>query len=485
VGQYITDDRILSILHELYKKLGRRPFKADVDQDGRVGFSTIVSRFGGIQNALEKAGIPFKKRGSHKKAECLDAIYETVIEFGSVPTRAFYASLNRQPSAVIISTKFGGWSKAIMAAGFKENIGRSGKGWRSWEKLCEEIAIHLYGKSQVKLQHKYRGSYESIDIFVPKYSLGIDAKTSAYDIESSIEKQSKRMLRSKDFKRIEFWCLRRGAGAFKNKKVRFIYAEELKQKVQLLKKAGYQKIIKLIDQAIQDEDEYRASYGGITSKELKDELLAFKQKNGRLPTQIELKPRNGMRSASTYVKLFGGLANAFMAIGEPPGKGYWSSLTDEELKGLFLEYVDQFFNGETPPSQHFANENSLLPSLSVYSARKGSYNSWLKYCGLEVNEEYEINLSDRQALAFLKRAYKSYGKPLAGRREKEWRKYEPEMPSQSWYRKRYGTWNNALKAAGLPVKEEFKKPTLSKKIHRRVAPAASAPKSCIKLRKLA
>jgi hypothetical protein len=38
-----------------------------------------------------------------------------------------------------------------------------------------------------------------------------------------------------------------------------------------------------------------------------------------------------------------------------------------------------------------------------------------------------------------------------------------KMPSQSWYRKRYGTWNNALKAAGLPVKEEFKKPTLSKK----------------------
>jgi hypothetical protein len=58
-----TDDELISILKEYYRKHGRPPEMGEFNNiNNLVDFRTYYRRFGSWNNALKKAGIPIRKK---------------------------------------------------------------------------------------------------------------------------------------------------------------------------------------------------------------------------------------------------------------------------------------------------------------------------------------------------------------------------------------------------------------------------------------
>jgi len=117
-------------------------------------------------------------------------------------------------------------------------------------------------------------------------------------------------------------------------------------------------------------------------------------------------------------------------------------------KEQLLHYLEKFSKeiGRTP-SINDINKNKKYPSSSTYMNRFGTWNRSLKAAGLKVNLKKKYD--KKEMLDSLVQLSNELGtvpktKDLVGKR---W------IASSSTYRKMFGTWNNALKKAGILRKD--------------------------------
>jgi hypothetical protein len=84
-----TDNELINDLKRLYKKLGRTPTKIDIDNDPICcNYRTYSKRFGGYYKMMERAEIPYEKKGKmFSDTEIIEIWKNIVKENGYYPTR--------------------------------------------------------------------------------------------------------------------------------------------------------------------------------------------------------------------------------------------------------------------------------------------------------------------------------------------------------------------------------------------------------------
>lgn len=117
--------------------------------------------------------------------------------------------------------------------------------------------------------------------------------------------------------------------------------------------------------------------------------------------------------------------------------------TDEELLDALRAFADD--HGR-PPTVPEANNREELPAASTFVFRFGSWNAAVAEAGLRPRNRRR---SDEELLADLREFAESRGEhpsALAVRARED-----IDMATPRTYQNRFGSWNGALEAAGLPT----------------------------------
>jgi len=122
--------------------------------------------------------------------------------------------------------------------------------------------------------------------------------------------------------------------------------------------------------------------------------------------------------------------------------------TNQELINILKSEANKL--GRSPPSSHFMN-NPSLPTYSTFKTRWSNWNNVLKVAGLSIsNPRTKKRYTEEQLLMLLIIESKKLGRtPTAPHFQ-----FTPGLPSVESYVSRWGSWNNAIKAAGLTPNAE-------------------------------
>lgn len=168
------------------------------------------------------------------------------------------------------------------------------------------------------------------------------------------------------------------------------------------------------------------------------ELKRFVEENGKIPSYNDMCSKNGYPSSIVYAKHFGSWNNALKLVGFETYKQY----TNKELLDELYRFVEE--NDRVPTTSDF-NSNKNFPSSSVYQKRFGSWNDALIEAKIEINKICKYD--NEFLISELNRYTKENNKiPI----EQDF-KDNKSFPHPGVYEKHFGTWNNALKEAGLEI----------------------------------
>jgi sulfur relay (sulfurtransferase) DsrC/TusE family protein len=118
--------------------------------------------------------------------------------------------------------------------------------------------------------------------------------------------------------------------------------------------------------------------------------------------------------------------------------------TKQELIEAIVRFHEE--NGRVPKSYEFDN-NLLYPSQTIYVSHFGSWDNALKTCGFDVNQK-KMKYSDDELIGFI---VDFYGKHNQIPTTKDFSN-SSSYPDSNTYRKRFGSWPNAIKLAGFAPK---------------------------------
>ena len=216
-----TKEDIIKWLRYKYDELGKTPGIRDFDADPKApAKNTVRKLFGNWTNALREAKIPVKRFWSEK--ELIEVLQKLYLKLNRTPTREELKKDYDCPSLTPFIEKFGSYTAACLRAGLVPNDGRNNKIWQNWEKHCVKMAKLIYGNVEVKNDKIVDGVP---DIYIPDKKLFIDAKTCGY---KDFKEQTKRYCSNGHS--LEFWLIFKGIET-KNKKVKYVYAEELAKRM--------------------------------------------------------------------------------------------------------------------------------------------------------------------------------------------------------------------------------------------------------------
>ena len=219
-----TKEELLQKLREKSKKLGRSPTQRSIDKDPLMpGKGNYRKYFGSFNKTIRKAGLVVNYQINEE--ELIKLLQKLYLKLNRTPTRE---ELNKQkdyPSLNPFVRKFGSYTAACLRAGLVPNDGRNNNIWKGWEKHCIEMATVIHENIEIKNKEIVEGVP---DIYVKENKLFIDAKTCGYrDFKEQIQRYCE------NGHKLEFWCIFKGLET-KSKKVRYVYAEELAEKMKRL-----------------------------------------------------------------------------------------------------------------------------------------------------------------------------------------------------------------------------------------------------------
>ena len=175
-----------------------------------------------------------------------------------------------------------------------------------------------------------------------------------------------------------------------------------------------------------------------TDKKLIGLLKVEAENLGRTPTVRDIKPGRGMPSSITYIRTFGSWNQALEAAGLSINNLKFE-YTDEELIELLQSRARNL--GRTPTVKDVGSDNGM-PSAMTYIRTFSSWNKALEIAGFSANQ---FDHTDEELIDLLKAKARSLGRTPTVREVNP----DNDMPSAMTYINRFGSWNQALEAAGL------------------------------------
>jgi len=175
----------------------------------------------------------------------------------------------------------------------------------------------------------------------------------------------------------------------------------------------------------------------ISETALLDELTQLADELGRTPTKEDM-TELGAYGASTFQRTFGSWTAAIEAADLPPARQR-KRYSEEELLDE-LRRLDEKEGG--PPTTEMMNEIGKY-SHRIYNIRFGSWRAALKAAGLDLPLRFE-DVGHDELLSDIQRVASLVGGTPRLTDMREFGEFPPH-----WYRQEFGTWNEAIEAAGL------------------------------------
>lgn len=176
---------------------------------------------------------------------------------------------------------------------------------------------------------------------------------------------------------------------------------------------------------------------------LLDELQRLADELDRTPRKRDMNA-HGEFSAPTFQKRFGSWSAAIEEAGlEAHGSGRHSDPTDDDLRAELRRLADDL--GDAPTKADM-NEHGAY-SYAVYNSRFDSWAEAVRQAGLEPQREsgdYPTQISDADLIAELQRLADELGETPSSVDMQHEGDY-----SNVTYTRRFGSWSEALDAAGL------------------------------------
>ena len=423
-GGVISRKELLTALQDLADELGETPTVAEMNEQGRYAVSTYIERFGSWNDAVREAGLSTNDETKGvSKEELLAALQDLADELGRAPTQREMRQ-EGQYSTTTYQTHFGSWSEAIKAAGCETGtLGRR----VSREKLLtalQDLANEL-GRPPTTTDMREHGPHSQSPYF-DRFGSWSDALQ-----EAGLEAYYEQTHPSKKELRKELQDLADELGQTPTHQditkqstySAYAYRDRFGTWNNALKAAG-----------LELSHEQRPP----SMKELRKELQDLADELGRAPNTTEM-AEQGPYSTSPYYNRFGSWDDALEAAGLKANQSRPPTISKEELLTALQELADEL--GGTPTNDQMDAQGPH--SATTYRERFGSWNSAVREAGLEVN--YEATRANKEELL-------TALQELAGElgRTPTVNEMEEQSPYSEWiYRDRFGTWNDALEAAGL------------------------------------
>jgi hypothetical protein len=177
-----TREEALELLRQLARELGVDSPTIAEWKEGRGDAPSLAwyeRTFGSWGKALTAAGLPSRRRGDlggrsrgrpspgrapvYNDQDCIQALQAFVRDHGQVPTIDQWNKDGRRPTIKVFERIFGGWSDAVVAAGYEPHAGMElGEGVVTDEHVVEAMARIEKGASMARV---------SDDLGVPRSSL--------------------------------------------------------------------------------------------------------------------------------------------------------------------------------------------------------------------------------------------------------------------------------------------------------------------------
>ena len=170
-------------------------------------------------------------------------------------------------------------------------------------------------------------------------------------------------------------------------------------------------------------------------------LIDFKNRTGKTPTCATVDADSDMPSAMTYIRFFGSFNNALKAAGFEPNQKERKKVAKEEALQKLIDLGKK--TGKTPTLKMIDNDPDM-PTVHAYVGLFGSFNNALKAAGFELNYERKKTPKEEALQKLIDLGRKTGKTPTQKMVDND-----PDMPCKETYRKLFGSFNNALKAAGF------------------------------------
>lgn len=177
-----------------------------------------------------------------------------------------------------------------------------------------------------------------------------------------------------------------------------------------------------------------------TKGEIINRIIRLSCKLNKVPTRREFQKEGGFNQRA-MVREFKTYNNLLSEAGLIPNniKNYY---TDEELLMALLTFKKEY--GRNPTYQDF-QKNKEYPNPCNYQRRFGKFNNALKLVGFSLRQRY---YTTEQLLDLLKKRASEIG---CSPKKEEMYYSKIGYPNFSVYQDRFGSWTNALTAAGLEL----------------------------------
>ena len=176
-------------------------------------------------------------------------------------------------------------------------------------------------------------------------------------------------------------------------------------------------------------------------KYLLDSLKLLAKKIERTPTIEDVKISKDCPNPSTYRDHFGSYIQAIKKIGLESDKKYY---TKEDLINSLRKLYNKF--GRAPRYDKDFGIKNNMPSSKTFGKRFGSFNNALRLAGIPITKEYK-RYNNNKLITILKLFAKKIGKTP---RRKDFY-YNKNMPDPNTYKIKFGSFNKAIKLAGLEI----------------------------------
>ncbi|MCY9308676.1 hypothetical protein MOF23_06765 [Bacillus inaquosorum] len=386
-----TKEELIEILQQKAKELGRSPMQKEIKQ-----FDAIKRNFGNLNNALLAAGLTPNKRGKKGKTntdqELIKILQQKAIELGRVPKAA---EVNRLNSIV---KYFGSFTKGLIAAGLIPN--KRGK-----EKTyTREDLVDILRRKAEELERTPKFKEVSQRTVIVKHFGSFNKGLEAAGLKPN-RKRSKNEYTKEELIEI---LQNRAKELGRTPKVK-----EVTQIGSIVKHfGGFNKGLKAAGlKILQSKKQYT-----------KEELIAILQQKakelGRTPKAKEIK------QYKSILNLFGSYKKALEAAGLTKNKKY----TEKELISILQKRYKEL--GRIPKAKEVSGYQIILNHF-------GSFNAGLKAAGLTPNTKKKY--TEDELISELQKKAKELGRTPKMR----------EIGIAQTYINRFGSFNKALKAAGL------------------------------------
>lgn len=307
------------------------------------------AKFAQLNNQKTWCGICHRlKLEEERKTELIFKLNSFYSEFHRVPKRReFDHYLPERGSSNAARTYWGTFNNFVRANGYDENFGMFGNIWRIWENLVYDILKDKYPGVEIYQQFYNKENQTLVDFYIPSLELAVDAKTSNYNIQAR-NTQSEKYIRQ--YKRVHFYCLDKDESQPERKGIEYIYGSDL------IKSLKSKKLIKRLNELLEQDEKFKLENGLITKREILSEIKLLAQELRRTPQMREFQKDPRFSNPATVIKLFGTWNNAIVEAGLEPRKQFSAFMTSESAISQFKKAVKLYKN----KYNHFPNNKEYL-----------------------------------------------------------------------------------------------------------------------------